>query len=411
MATFKATIGRLRADNTYNVRIRVIHSRGVAYIPTDIYVDKIYVRNSKKAGMVINDYRVLDKIKSITRRYMHICDENDLRGLDVNGVVALIKANDKDDIMATDFVAYVKREAEKLKASGHTGTATNRITAINALCRVLGCDVIPLSSLTRKRVRDAFCLISGKRAPSLYKAQLQAAYNTLMKEYNIDANVIPFNPFTGIDVARHEPPKKRALDMDKIMSIYEMKDEPLVEGTKGARYNLAKDVFMLSFFLVGMNSADLFSCSQYRNGRIIYERQKTRNRRSDKALMSVKVPDAAMSIFDKYRDRDKKGSGHVFRFWRMYSDKGTFNAAINKGLKVVGERIGEPGLTFYAARHSWATIAVNDCGIDKWTVHLALNHVDPATAVTDIYIKKSWKPVDEANERVIETLFRHGAEP
>ena len=408
MATFKAIIDRKRADDTYNVRIRVTHKRRLAYIPTDLYVHKDYVRNSKKSGMVINDYRVLDKIKIIIRRYMRICDENDLGGIDVKGVVALINARDRNDVMATDFVAYVKREAEKMKLAGHAGTAINRITAINALCRVLGCDVIPLSSLTRKRVRDAFCLISGNRAPSLYKAQLQAAYNSMMKEYNIDADVIPFNPFTGIDVKRHEPPKKRALDMDKIMSIFEMKDEPLKEGTKGARYNLAKDVFMLSFFLVGMNSADLFSCSQYKNGRIIYERQKTRNRRSDKALMSVKVPDAAMSIFEKYRD--KKGSGHVFRFWRMYADKGTFNVAINKGLKVVGKRIKESGLTFYAARHSWATIAVNDCGIDKWTVHLALNHVDPATAVTDIYIKKSWKPVDEANEKVIETLFRLGEE-
>ena len=409
MATFKAIIDRKRADDTYNVRIRVTHNRRLAYIPTDLYVHKDYVRNSKKSGMVINDYRVLDKIKVIIRRYMRICDENDLCGLDVKGIVALINARDKDDIMATDFVAYVKREAEKMKLAGHAGTATNRITAINALCRVLGCDVIPLSSLTRKRVRDAFCSISGNRAPSLYKAQLQAAYNSLMKEYNIDAEVIPFNPFTGIDVKRHDPPKKRALDMDKIMSIFEMKDVPLTKGTKGARYNLAKDVFMLSFFLVGMNSADLFSCSQYKDGRIIYERQKTRNRRSDRALMSVKVPDIAMSLFEKYRD--KKGSGHVFRFWRMYADKGTFNAAINKGLDVVGKKIGEPELTFYAARHSWATIAVNDCGIDKWTVHLALNHVDPATAVTDIYIKKSWKPVDEANEKVIETLFRLGEEP
>ncbi len=409
MATFKATIGRLRADNTYSIRIRVIHSRGVAYIPTDIYVSKEYVRNSKKSGTAINDYRVLDKIKATIRRYMRICDENDLCGLDVKGVVALINARDKDDIMATDFVEYVKRNAEKLKAAGHAGTATNRITAINAFCRVFGSEVIPLSSLTRKRTRDVFMSISGKRAPSLYKAQLQAAYNSMMKEYNIDADIIPFNPFTGIDVSSHEPPKKRALEMDKIMSIFGMRDEPLTEGTKGARYNLAKDVFMLSFFLVGMNSADLFSCSEYKNGRIIYERQKTRNRRSDKALMSVKVPDAAMSLFEKYRD--VKESGHVFRFWRMYADKGTFNAAINKGLKIVGKRIGEPMLTFYAARHSWATIAVNDCGIDKWTVHLALNHVDPATAVTDIYIKKSWKPVDEANEKVIEALFRQSAEP
>lgn len=403
MATFKAIIERKRADGTYAVRIKVTQGKDRAYIPTGLYVEQKYVRKSKKSGLTIHDHRVLDRLDSIIRDYRRICNENDLRGLDAKGVVALIKAEDRDDVMAIDFADYVRREAERMCSQGRKGTATNRKTAINAFCRVFGSDVIPLSALTRKRVRDAFALFTGNRAPSLYKAQLQAAYNSLMKEYNIDADVIPFNPFTGIDVKRHDPPKKRALDMDKIMSIFEMKDEPLKEGTKGARYNLAKDVFMLSFFLVGMNSADLFSCSQYKDGRIIYERQKTRNRRSDRALMSVKVPDIAMSLFEKYRD--KKGSGHVFRFWRMYADKGTFNAAINKGLDVVGKRIGEPELTFYAARHSWATIAVNDCGIDKWTVHLALNHVDPATAITDIYIKKSWKPVDEANGKVIEKVF------
>ncbi len=161
-------------------------------------------------------------------------------------------------------------------------------------------------------------------------------------------------------------------------------------------------MFILSFFLVGMNAVDLYNCTEYKDGRITYERTKTRTRRSDKALISVKVPDMAKPLFEKYFDEK---SENVFRFWRMYADHGTFNAALNKGLKQVGEEVGVKGLTFYAARHSWATIAVNDCGIDKWTVHLALNHVDPATAITDIYIKKSWKPVDEANGKVIEKVF------
>lgn len=402
MATFKAIFGKLRADGTHNIRIRVTHNRSFAYIPTDWYVEKQYVRHSKRQGTYITDHGVLYNIENTIRRYRSICNEHDLRGLDAKEVVRIIERGESIDVMSMDFAQYVRNEARELEMQGKKGTATNRITAINALCRVLRRDIVPLSLLTRKRVRDAFASFTGNRAPSLYKAQLQAAYNSLMKEYNIDAQVIPFNPFSTVELPKPEQPKKKALEADVIKAIYKLKDVSLREGTKGARFNLAKDIFILSFLLVGMNAVDLYNCTEYKNGRITYERTKTRTRRSDKALISVKVPDIAKPLFEKYFDGD---SENVFKFWRMYSTPGTFNAALNKGLKLVGKAVKVDGLTFYAARHSWATIAVNDCGIDKWTVHLALNHVDPVTAVTDIYIKKSWKPVDEANEKVIEKVF------
>ena len=36
MATFKAIVGPKRADDTYNVRIRVTHKRRLTYIPKPI---------------------------------------------------------------------------------------------------------------------------------------------------------------------------------------------------------------------------------------------------------------------------------------------------------------------------------------------------------------------------------------
>ena len=62
-------------------------------------------------------------------------------------------------------------------------------------------------------------------------------------------------------------------------------------------------------------------------------------------------------------------------------------------------------MEFYAARHSWATIASNEAGVDKYTVHEALNHVDPAMKVTDIYIKKNWSNIDKANRAVIDLVL------
>jgi hypothetical protein len=60
-------------------------------------------------------------------------------------------------------------------------------------------------------------------------------------------------------------------------------------------------------------------------------------------------------------------------------------------------------LGFYAARHSWATIACSSVvGIDKATVHEALNHVDNEMKVTDIYIDRDWSVIWNANKKVLE---------
>ena len=82
-----------------------------------------------------------------------------------------------------------------------------------------------------------------------------------------------------------------------------------------------------------------------------------------------------------------------------------FNKAINYGLKQIGEILQIEDLEYYAARHSWATLAVNKVGIDKYTVHAALNHIDEAMKVTDIYIERDFEVENEANRKVLEYVF------
>jgi hypothetical protein len=48
-------------------------------------------------------------------------------------------------------------------------------------------------------------------------------------------------------------------------------------------------------------------------------------------------------------------------------------------------------LSTYYARHSWATIARNQCKIPKLDVAECLNHSDSKTKITDIYIEKDWR--------------------
>lgn len=60
---------------------------------------------------------------------------------------------------------------------------------------------------------------------------------------------------------------------------------------------------------------------------------------------------------------------------------------------------------FYISRHSWATIALNKVGVDKYTVHAALNHIDEAMKVTDIYIERDFINENNANAKVINYVF------
>ena len=76
------------------------------------------------------------------------------------------------------------------------------------------------------------------------------------------------------------------------------------------------------------------------------------------------------------------------------------------------EGIKEKDLEFYAARHTWATLARNDAGIDKETIHEALNHVDERMRVTDIYIDRDYSAQDAANKKVLEMVkFKAPAAP
>jgi hypothetical protein len=57
------------------------------------------------------------------------------------------------------------------------------------------------------------------------------------------------------------------------------------------------------------------------------------------------------------------------------------------------------------ARHTWATIARNNCRIPKHDVALCLGHEDTNNRVTDMYIKYDYTIIDEANRKVIDIIL------
>lgn len=144
-----------------------------------------------------------------------------------------------------------------------------------------------------------------------------------------------------------------------------------------------------------MNAVDLYSCGFVINsGRLEYNRSKTKGKRKDRAFISLHIPEAGKVLIEKYRHRLSES----------YAEIGNLNKALNEGLKVIGEAIGVPDLSFYWARHTFGNLARNKCRKSKDDVALALNHVDQGRKTTDVYLEKDWTIVDEVQAAVLALL-------
>lgn len=413
MATFKAEIyaHQKRADGTYNIKIRVTHKQRKKYLATPWYVGKEDMTRALK----LKNQRYIDMVEDLLRKYRSICNSvgEGLDDMSVEQVVELITRKETDKPFDLDIVDYTRKFVTKLDKAGRGGTARAYEVAINSLCRFVGRESVSIKEITVQFLTDWIAWIAaqpprknckkGDRAQSLYLAQLRAMYNRAKKEFNDEeAGIIriPFSPFNKVEIPKPSLSRKRALTVEQLHKFSEIPYTTILQPGVN-RFNFAKDVFLLSFMLVGMNAVDLYTATDCKGGRITYQRAKTRNRRADNAEISIKLEPEVMALFEKYRDPSGQ---RVFKFYKLYSSMDTFCAALNKGLKKLGDIIGVDDLEFYAARHSWATIANNDAGVDKYTVHTALNHVDENMRVTDIYIRKSWDKIDAANRAVLDFL-------
>lgn len=422
MATFKAEIyaHHKKKDGTYNIKIRVTHNRQKRYLETPYHITKNDI--TQKTFKIKNQYYI-DKTDQIIKEYRRKCDEIGvfIKSMNIDQVIDLITKDSKQTKFDLDIISYGRDIVKQLEKSGRKGNALTYRNAINNLVKFTERENVSIHEITSRFVQNWIAWIQaqparpgrkkGDRAQSLYPGTLRAIHNRAKEEYNnedlgiINIPLSPFKKIPKISVAH-----KRALDVDQLKKLMSL-DYTLVLQPGNNRFNLAKDVFLLSFGLIGMNAVDLYNCDRYENGRITYQRTKTKNRRNDKALISIKVEPEVKPLFDKYRDPTGK---RVFCFYKMYSSVDSFTLAINGfdrtdekgnrhvvGLKKIGDLLGVKSLQFYAARHSWATIANNDAGVDKFTVHTALNHASEQMKVTDMYIKKSWDPIDRANKKVL----------
>ena len=336
MLTINAEIKKdgLRSDGTYNVKLRFTLDRKMRRLATSLFVTS---KDLTKELKIKQSSPIKKEIDSLIRGYQEKCAklQVELNRYTIDEVMDYLDGEHQKQ-QTIDFIKFSREWITSTTIKG----APNYTTAINALVRFIGKEELDVNLITtnfldsfkaflnkEREVRTKKLILQGKRVPSnrslsLYLVSIKKLFKEAQKKYNKRENnliLIPNNPFIDFEIPKQEATRKRAIPADIIKKVWKLPYKDMKKGYKSTcRYNLAKDCFILSFCLMGINSADLYNATEMVNNTIIYNRTKTKDRRLDNAQMKVDIPKIALPLIEKYRDKSGK---RLFNFYQYYADE------------------------------------------------------------------------------------------
>jgi integrase len=400
MITLKMVIrpDRPKKDGTWPVNLRISYQRKTTYLSTPYFVTKSQIN---KAFEIKDRFLQMQVDEDLNRARREISNSfyklAELNASQIGEYLSVyLYSNKRDSINFFEFAEkHIARMEENNQASrGNYGISVRKIKSF------VGHDDLSFNDISLNFLSSFDNWLKntgvGTRGRSLYLSNLRAIFNAAVREYNDEDNdvvKISKNPFKRFSLPKVDVPEKRALTLDQLKAFIDY--QPAKETVQ-----FAKDIFLMSFYFVGMNSVDLYQLQKISAGRITYRRAKTRGVRADGAEISINIEPEVTGLIEKYKDEEKQ---RAFNFHYRYSTPAGFNSAINEYLKTIGKAIGVADLDFYAARHTWATLFVNECGGSESEAAFCLNHVSEHKVTTG-YIKKDFARIDRANRRVLDLL-------
>lgn len=394
MATVKFYLDKRRQkkDGTYPIKLNVFHNKQIM-IATQLSASEkewngneysVRAQNYKprnivargiinKAETVIFTLEQQEKLKSTA--------DKALKKLIEDAISSKVE-NQKTFLYYLD--EFVSKKTNQGTKSIYT-TTRNKIEEYDSHCTFESMDKSWLENF------EAWMAKTMKvNAYAIHLRNIRSVFN-----YAIDEEYTTLYPFRRFSIKKEET-RKRSLTAEQLRLL---RDYPCEEYQ--IRY---RDMFMLMFYLIGVNAADLFNAkhSALVNGRFEYKRAKTGK------LYSIKVEPEAQAIIEKY-----KGKDYLLNIMDEYGNYKDFLHRMGIGLKQIGETERKglggkksrnplfPDLSSYWARHTWATVAA-ELDVPKEVIAHALGHSWANSTTTDIYIRFDMKKVDEANRKVID---------
>lgn len=356
MATLNAVIvpAKVLKGGRHKIRISVAHNAETRYIVTNIIIDS---DKEFKNGAIVRraDAAILNtKLRGIIQRYQDVVDELPyVSMLSCAELICQLKNAGNDRCRTIDSVFNEMMESSNIKPTTRhqyqiIWNVVSKLIEQNLLVEAINhVTILNLVNKIKKR---------GVSDSTLYnylifvKSIINYAKKLGYAQYKVD-------PFVGIQMP-HTERRDAWLTTDEIKKIRDLK----IKGRIRRKY---RDIFMLSYYLGGINLVDMAKINfNEQTDTIKYVRTKTENRPKVNKYVEFEIPEEAKEIINRLKNKD----GIVIK-----NDYRLATSSINNALASIAKMAGIDKIIYYSARKSFAQHAC-ELGVSNGVIDYILGH-------------------------------------
>ena len=393
---------RLLRDNTYPLMLRLTQHRKRKYISLGVSVlekDWDFKKNQPKKSCPDREAiikLISDKVSAYNSLIMDLTARQ--QPFTVSSLILALENRTKVKTVSEMYDYLI----DEFRKTDHLGTMSVYQQSKSSLTKFNRTLDIPFSDIDCQWLERYEKWLKSRNIKdttvSILFRTLRSVFNRALSMKLIKRDIYPFNDFkvNKFDVRT----KKRAVtkeDVKKIMSL----------DLSGERQymQLARDIFLFSYFGAGINFSDiaLLRYCDISDGRVRYIRKKTGKE------ISFPLSDAGQEIIKRYSRQDATSEDYIFpildrrihrteiqRKNRIHKVIGKVNPCLAEIGRMAGQ---ETHLTTYVARHTFATV-LKRSGVNIAIISESMGHSDIAT--TQIYLDSfENSQIDEAMKNLL----------
>ena len=386
MVTLHLTVltSRRNSAGKLPVLIALTSKRQVRYIKTGYEIDDLFQFEdgevvcrkdarimNQRLNFVLSEYR--DRLNSIHDADIYSCAQ----------LKEILEGRLKAEQPIT-IKEWMETRIEELRKDGRESYA-------NMNCYTLKLVLENIGDVHMQCITPAIVLRFIKGISRLSPATQQMRLTHLKARINeaIQEGLVKYDvhPFTGIKMPK---PGVKLLDItiDEFRRIKDLE-------TPHKRIGLARDLFLLAFYLCGMNLADIVE-ADFSTDEMQFVRKKTCRKKSGINVVNFSIPPEARLIINKYVNRNGRlDFGYEFSYRN-------FQRYLNFCFKKLAEAVGiTTDFSFYSARKTFSQFAY-DLGIRTEIIEYCIGQTMKENRPIYNYIRIMKKQADAARRKVID---------
>ncbi|MCR6506892.1 site-specific integrase [Bacteroides sp. KH569_7] len=390
MTTLKLAVvpAKMLKSGKHKIRIAIGHKQETRYLVTRFNIDDL---SQFKDGQVIgipNASYVNMKLRSILNSYQEALDRISTQSYTCAQVVEYL-SNIKQGAApfssaSTDYIINMEKEGRKSTAELYRRT-----------CRYFNDFIkldVMLDGITPRTIKEFDVYLKNEKnlnpvTRGTHMAHLKAILNQAVRDKKVSYDTHPFEYY--------EKPEGNIRELD--ISVDEVKQ--IRDSTpKEKSLRMARDLFMLSYYLGGINLIDLMQFNFKNRDTIEYIREKSKNTKKGDKKISFSIPEEAKPIIKEWMGKNGKLN---FGYKYTYDN---FRKFVTKEIKRLAENIGiESHVVYYSARKSFVQHGF-ELGISLETLEYCIGQSMKKNRPIFNYVKIMRKHADIAIRKILDGL-------